>query len=107
MVAVVLIDLYGFKRINDSLGHATGDHLLEAVAARLSASVRGADTACRHGGDEFVIMLPEVDDLAMADSVVAKVPARLCEPHVIDGREIRIARFAARFVLATGPATGS
>lgn len=90
MVAVLLIDLDGFKRVNDSLGHAAGDHLLQAVAARLSAGVRGADTACRHGGDEFVIMLPDVEGLAMADAVVAKLRARLYEPHVIEGHEIRI-----------------
>jgi len=91
LVALLLIDLDGFKRINDTLGHAAGDRLLQAVGARLSASIRGADTACRHGGDEFVIMLPELDDRTPVDAVVAKVRARLCKPHVIDDHEIRIA----------------
>jgi diguanylate cyclase (GGDEF)-like protein len=82
--------LDGFKRINDTLGHAAGDRLLQAVAVRMSASVRAADTACRHGGDEFVIMLPGVDDAAMAHAVADKLRARLSEPHVIDGHEIRM-----------------
>jgi diguanylate cyclase (GGDEF)-like protein len=61
-VALLLLDLDGFKSINDRLGHARGDKLLQAVAQRLQLNVRGADTACRYGGDEFVIMLPEVDN---------------------------------------------
>ena len=90
LVAVLLLDLDGFKRVNDELGHAAGDQLLQAVAARLTASIRAADTACRHGGDEFVIMLPEVDDATMLYAVLAKVHAHLLEPHVIDGHEVCI-----------------
>ena len=90
LVALLLIDLDGFKRINDRLGHAAGDRLLQAVGARLSASIRKADTVCRHGGDEFVIMLPELDDSPTVDAVMAKVRVRLCKPHVIDDHEIRI-----------------
>jgi diguanylate cyclase (GGDEF)-like protein len=89
-VALLLIDLDGFKRINDTLGHGAGDRLLQAVAARLSASIREADTACRHGGDQFVIMLPGVDDAATVDAVADKVRDRLSEPHVIAAHEIRI-----------------
>jgi len=88
LVALLLIDLDGFKRINDRLGHAAGDRLLQSVAARISASLRGADTACRYGGDEFVIMLPEMDEPATARAVVAKVHARLSEPHLVEGHEI-------------------
>jgi diguanylate cyclase len=89
-VVLVLIDLDGFKSVNDRLGHTAGDRLLESVAERLSACVRAADTACRYGGDEFVIMLPEVEHEDMATAVVSKVRRRLGEPHRIGGFEIRM-----------------
>src|SRR6202035_252093 len=59
-IAVLFLDLDGFKNINDSLSHATGDRLLQLVAKRLLAAVRTSDTVCRMGGDEFVILLSEV-----------------------------------------------
>jgi diguanylate cyclase (GGDEF)-like protein len=90
LVAVLLLDLDGFKSVNDRLGHAAGDRLLRAVAGRVAASIRGADTVCRHGGDEFVVMLPEIDTPARASAVAAKLVEYLAEPHVIDGYEIRI-----------------
>lgn len=89
-VALLLLDLDGFKSVNDRLGHGAGDNLLVAVAERLSACVRAADTACRYGGDEFVIMLPAVERRSMAEAVVAKMQQRLTEPYRIDGFEIRI-----------------
>jgi len=89
-LALLLLDLDEFKCVNDNLGHVVGDKLLLAVVERLAASIRGADTACRYGGDEFVIMLPEIDNAVMAAAVAAKVRVRLRKPYIIDGYEIRI-----------------
>jgi PAS domain S-box-containing protein len=71
------------------LGHAAGDQLLKAVAERLTACIRGADTVCRYGGDEFVIMLPEIDGPDTAVAVVTKVRDHLGVPFLIDGHKIR------------------
>ena len=90
LVAMLLIDLDGFKSINDNLGHVPGDKLLRAVAARLAGSVRGADTVCRYGGDEFVVMLPEVEGRTMAAAAADKIRAALGEPEFVGGYEIRM-----------------
>ncbi|MFI5909399.1 diguanylate cyclase domain-containing protein [Dactylosporangium sp. NPDC051541] len=73
-VALLLIDLDGFKQVNDEYGHAAGDHLLVAVADRLRDLVRGADTPARLGGDEFAVLLAGADDpLAVAERVLAAI----------------------------------
>jgi diguanylate cyclase len=89
-VVLLLLDLDAFKSVNDKLGHAGGDKLLQAVAGRLTDGIRGADTACRYGGDEFLIMLPDVDKPRMAAAVWAKLKMALGEPYFIDGYEIRL-----------------
>ena len=87
-VGLLLLDLDRFKSINDSHGHAAGDKLLQQVAERLSACTRSCDTVCRYGGDEFVIMLPEIDGWESADVVARKIHTRLCAPFVFDDRAI-------------------
>jgi len=90
-LALLLLDLNRFKRVNDSLGHVSGDKLLQAVALRLTKSIRGADTACRYGGDEFVIMLPEIYRPNIVTALAVEISGRLSEPYIIDGHKIHTA----------------
>ena len=87
-VGLLLLDLDQFKSVNDRLGHAAGDSVLQQVARRLSASTRSCDTACRYGGDEFVIMLPEIDGWESANAVAHKIRTRLAAPYLLDDRVI-------------------
>ncbi|MHB1532980.1 MAG: putative bifunctional diguanylate cyclase/phosphodiesterase [Acidithiobacillus sp.] len=87
-LAVMFLDLDRFKHINDSLGHAVGDQLLQSVANRLTAGVRSSDTVCRQGGDEFVILLADVEHAGDAALSAQKILAALTVPHRIDQREI-------------------
>ena len=89
-IALLLLDLDGFKAINDRLGHAAGDKLLQQVAGRLQACIRSSDTACRYGGDEFVLLLPEAEDEKRAWEVARKVHARLAETYFVDGHTITV-----------------
>jgi diguanylate cyclase (GGDEF)-like protein/PAS domain S-box-containing protein len=89
-VALLFLDLDHFKNINDSLGHAIGDQLLQSVADRLTAAVRVTDTVCRQGGDEFVILLAEIEQHLDATYVADKLLAAFALPHVIDGRELYV-----------------
>jgi diguanylate cyclase (GGDEF)-like protein len=90
-LALLMLDLDEFKRVNDKLGHASGDKLLQAVALRLTKIIRGGDTACRYGGDEFVIMLPEIDSTKIVTTLSVKIGGCLGEPYIIDGHKIHMA----------------
>lgn len=89
-VGLLFLDLDHFKHINDSLGHAIGDQLLQSVAARLLACVRTTDTVCRQGGDEFVILLTEIERAEDASFTAEKLLAAFTAPHVIDNHELYI-----------------
>lgn len=80
-VGLLFLDLDGFKPVNDHFGHGTGDCLLQAVANRLLSSIRKSDTLCRQGGDEFVLLVPEVEDLAQLVSLAEKLLLSLQEPY--------------------------
>ncbi len=90
MLAVMYLDLDGFKIINDSLGHMTGDELLQAVAQRLRLSLREGDTLARVGGDEFNLLLPEVNCREDAAVIARKIINNLKQSFEIDGTEIFI-----------------
>jgi diguanylate cyclase (GGDEF)-like protein len=90
LVALLFLDLDGFKNVNDTHGHAAGDRILQQVAARLLASIRASDTACRYGGDEFVVLLPELDAPGSAVAAARKIRARLSAPYVVDAKEITV-----------------
>ena len=84
-MAVIYLDLDGFKQINDTLGHDAGDAMLSLVAARLVAAVRQEDTVARLGGDEFVIALWELIHVDGLAKLVSKVIQAVSQPYVIDG----------------------
>jgi diguanylate cyclase (GGDEF)-like protein/PAS domain S-box-containing protein len=89
-LAVLFLDLDRFKHINDSLGHALGDRLLQSVARRLLPCVRSSDTVGRHGGDEFLLLLWEVRHAEDAALTAANILAALRKPHHIGGHELHI-----------------
>lgn len=88
--AVLFMDLDRFKHINDSLGHGVGDHLLQSVAQRLVECVRQSDTVSRQGGDEFVLLLPEVEHAEDAAQTAQKILAALSLPHHIANHDLHI-----------------
>lgn len=89
-VALLFIDLDFFKRINDSLGHAVGDQLLQCVAERLAGCVRTTDSVCRQGGDEFVILLAEIEQPQDAAGVADKLHQAFIEPQQVAGHALQI-----------------
>ncbi len=90
MLGVMLLDLDGFKQVNDTLGHNVGDLLLRQVAERLSAVLRKSDTVGRMGGDEFLIVLPEVREIDEIAAVAEKILRTVAEPRSIAGQELRV-----------------
>jgi len=89
-VAVLFLDLDGFKHINDSLGHPVGDRLLQSVAARLVTCLRGSDTVSRQGGDEFVVLLSEVEHPEDAAITARRMLEAVSEVHFIEPHELHV-----------------
>jgi two-component system cell cycle response regulator len=90
-LAMLLVDIDFFKAVNDTYGHDAGDAVLREFADRLRASVRGIDLACRYGGEEFVIVMPEAD-LGVASTVAERLRRRVASPafEIADGRALDI-----------------
>jgi len=88
--AVMFVDLDRFKAINDSLGHAAGDLVLKEVAERLVKQLRVVDTTCRMGGDEFVVVLPEIKRASDAANVAAKILETVAQPIRVEDRELNL-----------------
>jgi diguanylate cyclase (GGDEF)-like protein/PAS domain S-box-containing protein len=89
-VAILFVDLDKFKPVNDRLGHDVGDHLLRAVSERLVSSVRKSDGVARIGGDEFVILLPDLEETDIAVALASKLISNIAQPFIIGKQKIQI-----------------
>ena len=89
-LAVLFLDCDRFKHINDTLGHAIGDQVLRSVAKRLTTCVRESDTVSRHGGDEFLVLLSELDHPEDAEAIAQKIVMSVAEPHLVAGHELQL-----------------
>jgi diguanylate cyclase (GGDEF)-like protein/PAS domain S-box-containing protein len=87
-MAVLYVDLDRFKAINDTLGHDVGDQFLKSVAPRLTGAVRETDTVARSGGDEFVVVLPEIVSIGEAGRIAERIVDSFAQPVAIEGREL-------------------
>lgn len=87
-IAVLFLDLDHFKQVNDDFGHAAGDELLREVAKEITTCVRSTDTVSRHGGDEFVILLTEIEEKQDASQIAKKLLSKFEVPHIINDHDI-------------------
>jgi diguanylate cyclase (GGDEF)-like protein len=106
LLAMLMIDVDRFKNINDTLGHGMGDLLLKVVGSALKSCIRECDTLARWGGDEFVLLLPGLQDSSVAVAIAQRCLASLKEPFVVDGQELRITA-SIGISLATGSSAGA
>ncbi len=90
MVGLLYLDLDRFKQINDSFGHAAGDHVLKTIAERLKGFLREIDTIARLGGDEFTVIIEGVSDPAQVSSVAEKIRAALSDHILLDGHDVPV-----------------
>jgi diguanylate cyclase (GGDEF)-like protein len=89
-ITVLFLDLDGFKQINDSMGHAEGDHLLRMVANRLRACARATDTVARLGGDEFAVLVEDTAVARSTERLIDRIREQIAFPFTLAGREVRI-----------------
>ena len=89
-VAILFINLDGFKLINDSLGHLVGDEVLCKVSAQINKQIRSGDTLARVGGDEFILMLPDLNELNQLTIMAERVLGVISEPFLISGKELEL-----------------
>lgn len=89
-VALIMVDLDHFKAVNDTLGHAVGDQLLQAIAQRLRHCIRASDTAARFGGDEFMLLLPRVLHPEGTSAVARKLAEALCAPVTLESGTVSV-----------------
>ncbi len=89
-LGVMLLDLDNFKRVNDTLGHSMGDRLLQAVGDRLTSLLRKSDTIARMGGDEFMILLPQMDQAEAAGKIATRIIEVFRKPFVLDRHELHV-----------------
>jgi diguanylate cyclase (GGDEF)-like protein len=90
LAAIMIIDLDRFKEVNDTLGHHKGDQLLTAVGARLSETLRDADTVARFGGDQFAVLIPRIEDTGQAAEVAHRIAEAMQEPFITGGVAVQV-----------------
>lgn len=90
MLALLFLDLDKFKPVNDTFGHETGDRLLQAVAERLKAAIRKSDTVARIGGDEFALLLPNLNSLDIVVTLACKLIITLSQPFTIEAHKLQL-----------------
>jgi diguanylate cyclase (GGDEF)-like protein len=89
-LAILMVDLDSFKQINDTLGHAAGDRVLSTVASRLKASVRASDSVVRIGGDEFVVVMPDIQRIGDVELCAQRILGNLRRPMLIEACSARV-----------------
>jgi diguanylate cyclase (GGDEF)-like protein len=89
-LAIIAVDLDRFKSVNDTLGHQAGDELLKAIAQRLKNLVRSSDTVARMGGDEFLLLMPELHVAGDATRLIEKIAQAFKEPFIIGGSRLNM-----------------
>jgi diguanylate cyclase (GGDEF)-like protein len=89
-LAIMTLDLDNFKAINDTLGHAAGDHVLKTVSASLTGIIRASDTLARIGGDEFILVILESNHINNASTIAQKILDAFAEPLLIDGQQLHL-----------------